>query len=49
MARMKLGLYHSKNNEADGEVEYRDISIQGPNIIVRTSPQVSVHLLDHGL
>lgn len=39
MARMKLGLYHSINNVADGEVEYRDISIEGPNGIIRTSPK----------
>lgn len=31
MVRMKLGLYHSRDNVADGEVEYRDISIEGPN------------------
>eukprot|EP00752_Nemacystus_decipiens_P010979 g9756.t1 len=38
MVRMKLGLYHSINNVHDGEVEYRDISIEGPNGIIRTSP-----------
>lgn len=31
MVRMKLGLYHSIHNVADGEVEYRDISIEGPS------------------
>lgn len=29
--RMKLGLYHKKKEVADGEVEYKDISIAGPN------------------
>lgn len=38
MARMKLGLYHSIHNVADGEVEYKDISIEGPKGIIRTSP-----------
>lgn len=37
MVRMKLGLYHSINDVYDGEVEYRDISIEGPNGIIRTS------------
>lgn len=27
---------------ADGEVEYRDISIEGPNGIIRTSPPDNV-------
>lgn len=40
MGRLKLGLYHSPNNVADGEVEYRDISIEGPNGIIRTSREV---------
>eukprot|EP00904_Undaria_pinnatifida_P008919 jgi/Undpi1/5157/HiC_scaffold_19.g08508.m1 len=39
MARLKLGLYHSKDNVADGEVEFRKISIEGPNGIIRTSPK----------
>ncbi|CAM9093516.1 unnamed protein product [Pylaiella littoralis] len=38
MVRMKLGLYHSIHNVADGDVVYRDISIEGPNGIIRTSP-----------
>lgn len=38
MVRMKLGLYHKIHEVADGEVEYRDISIEGPNGIIRTSP-----------
>ncbi|CAM9124123.1 unnamed protein product [Hapterophycus canaliculatus] len=42
MVRMKLGLYHSIHNVADGEVEYRDISIEGPNGIIRTSPPESL-------
>lgn len=29
--RMKLGLYHEEDKVADGEVEYRSISIEGPN------------------
>ena len=29
--RMKLGLYHKTDLVHDGEVEYRDISIKGPN------------------
>lgn len=29
--RMKLGLYHKKKEVADGEVEYKNISIKGPN------------------
>ncbi len=29
--RMKLGLYHKINEVYDGQVEYRDISIKGPN------------------
>ena len=29
--RMKLGLYHKKKKVADGEVEYKNISIEGPN------------------
>lgn len=29
--RMKLGLYHKVDQVHDGMVEYRDISIQGPN------------------
>lgn len=37
MVRMKLGLYHSKDNVADGEVEYKNISIEGPAGIIRTS------------
>lgn len=31
MARLKLGLYHKTGKVADGEVEYRDIQIEGPN------------------
>ncbi|CAN0104949.1 unnamed protein product [Scytosiphon promiscuus] len=42
MVRMKLGLYHSIHNVADGEVEYRDISIEGPKGIIRTSPPDNV-------
>eukprot|EP00903_Cladosiphon_okamuranus_P018095 g16653.t1 len=38
MVRMKLGLYHAPDKVHDGEVEYRDISIEGPNGIIRTSP-----------
>lgn len=30
-ARMKLGLYHKKGEVHDGEVEYKDITIEGPN------------------
>ncbi|CBN74038.1 conserved unknown protein [Ectocarpus siliculosus] len=41
----KLGLYHIKNKVADGEVEYKNISIQGPNGLLRTS---SVGDSDHG-
>ncbi|CAM9650390.1 unnamed protein product [Ectocarpus fasciculatus] len=37
--RMKLGLYHKTNQVYDGKVEYRDISIEGPNGIIRTSPE----------
>lgn len=37
MVRMKLGLYHAKNKVADGEVEYKNISIEGPAGIIRTS------------
>ena len=49
MARMKLGLYHKEDKVADGEVEIRDVSIEGPNGLIRTSPEVppfdlSVHL-----
>ncbi|CAN0032916.1 unnamed protein product, partial [Sphacelaria rigidula] len=40
MVRMKLGLYHSTHNVADGEVEYKNISIEGPNGIIRTSPEM---------
>ncbi|CAM9203087.1 unnamed protein product [Ectocarpus sp. 8 AP-2014] len=40
MVRMKLGLYHSIHNVADQEVIYQDISIEGPNGIIRTSPHV---------
>lgn len=40
MVRMKLGLYHSIHNVADGEVEYKDISIEGPKGIIRTSAVV---------
>ncbi|CAM9604350.1 unnamed protein product [Sphacelaria rigidula] len=39
MVRMKLGLYHSPGNVHDGEVEYKNISIEGPNGIIRTSPE----------
>lgn len=38
MVRMKLGLYHATHKVADGEVEYKNISIEGPNGIIRTSP-----------
>ena len=31
MVRIKLGLYHKTDLVHDGEVEYRDISIKGPN------------------
>lgn len=31
MVRMKLGLYHKADEVADGEVEYRNIMIKGPN------------------
>lgn len=41
MARMKLGVYHSTHNVAHGEAEYKDISIEGPNGIIRTSPTVA--------
>lgn len=41
MVRMKLGLYHSIHNVADGEVEYKNISIEGPKGIIRTSPAPS--------
>lgn len=34
---MKLGLYHSVNNVADGEVEYKNIEIEGPAGIIRTT------------
>lgn len=37
MVRMKLGLYHSPDNVADGEVEYKNIEIEGPAGIIRTS------------
>lgn len=37
-ARLKLGLYHSIHNVADGEVEYKNISVEGPNGIIRSSP-----------
>ncbi|CBJ49107.1 conserved unknown protein [Ectocarpus siliculosus] len=37
--RMKLGLYHKTDQVYDGKVEYRDISIEGPNGIIRTSPE----------
>lgn len=40
MARMKLGLYHKEEQVGDGEVEIRDVSIEGPNGIIRTSPEV---------
>ncbi|CBN74037.1 conserved unknown protein [Ectocarpus siliculosus] len=40
MVRMKLGLYHSIHNVHDQEVIYQDISIEGPNGIIRTSPHV---------
>lgn len=46
MVRMKLGLYHSRNNVADGEVEYKNISIEGPAGIIRTS---SMGVQDIGL
>ncbi|CAN0009839.1 unnamed protein product, partial [Hapterophycus canaliculatus] len=35
--RMKLGLYHKTNQVHDGKVEYRDISIKGPNGIISTA------------
>ena len=35
--RLKLGLYHSAGNVADGEVEYKDVSVEGPNGIIRSS------------
>ncbi|CAM9098334.1 unnamed protein product [Scytosiphon promiscuus] len=38
MVRMKLGLYHSTHNVADQDVQYRDVSIEGPNGIIRSSP-----------
>lgn len=41
MVRMKLGLYHSTHNVADGDVEYKNISIEGPNGIIRTSKEDS--------
>ncbi|CAM9880751.1 unnamed protein product [Ectocarpus sp. 12 AP-2014] len=41
MARMKLGLYHKEEQVGDGEVEIRDVSIEGPNGIIRTSPEES--------
>ena len=31
MVRAKLGLYHKTDLVHDGEVEYRDISVEGPN------------------
>ena len=31
MERLKLGLYHKTDQVADGEVEYRNIRIKGPN------------------
>lgn len=31
MVRMKLGLYHKTDEVADGDVEFRNISIEGPN------------------
>ncbi|CAM9466102.1 unnamed protein product [Ascophyllum nodosum] len=42
MVRMKLGLYHKIHEVADGEVTYRDISIEGPRGIIRTSPLTEV-------
>ena len=39
---MKLGLYHKIHEVADGEVTYRDISIEGPRGIIRTSPLTEV-------
>ena len=44
MARMKLGLYHKEDQVADGEVEIRDVSIEGPNGTIRTSPEVRLAL-----
>ncbi|CAB1096171.1 unnamed protein product [Ectocarpus sp. CCAP 1310/34] len=44
MVRMKLGLYHSIHNVHDQEVIYRDISIEGPNGIIRTSPPSDIHI-----
>eukprot|EP00752_Nemacystus_decipiens_P001582 g1543.t1 len=35
--RMKLGLYHKIDEVHDGMVEYRDISIQGPNGVITTA------------
>ena len=35
--RMKIGLYHAKDEVADGEVEYKNISIEGPAGRIRTS------------
>ena len=49
MARMKLGLYHARDHVADGEVEYRDISIEGPRGIIRTTPESSVKQARAGL
>ena len=37
MVRMKIGLYHAKDEVADGEVEYKNISIEGPAGRIRTS------------
>ncbi|CAB1105416.1 unnamed protein product [Ectocarpus sp. CCAP 1310/34] len=44
MVRMKLGLYHSIHNVHDQEVIYQDISIEGPNGIIRTSPPSDIHI-----
>ena len=44
MVRMKLGLYHKTNEVADGEVEYRDIMIKGPNGTLPSSAQQHVDL-----
>lgn len=38
MVRWKLGVYHATHKVAEGDVQYKNISIEGPNGIIRSSP-----------
>lgn len=45
MMRLRLGLYHIKDKVSDGEVEYKNVAIEGPYGTIRTSAK---GVTDHG-